>query len=270
MRKTYAFLFIVLLMCLGCQWRLKPNDVAVGDHQVSVARYDRIESLYLTTGDRAALQQMNTAYPMQTRTLIEDVLRIGKVDDPEINIKFLRFFQDSTLQSLISDVQQQYADMQDIDDDLSEAFQRLVKVLPALKAPQVYAQIGSFDQSIIVGPRTLGISLDKYLGADYPFYRDHYTDDQRRMMVRSMIVPDCLGFFILSHFPLPAGTEQSKRERDLHMGKIQWVVNQVTQRTIFKNDVVRAVERYMRRHGHQTAEQLLLNVSEGELTGAGA
>ena len=72
---------------------------------MAVERYDRVQSLYLTTGDFSALQQMNTVYPMQTRTLIEDVLRIGKVNDPEINTKFLRFYQDSTLQSLISEAE---------------------------------------------------------------------------------------------------------------------------------------------------------------------
>ena len=63
------------------------------DEAIAIDRYDRIQSLYLTTGDFSALQQMNTVYPMQTRTLIEDVLRIGKVDDPETNSRFFRFFQ---------------------------------------------------------------------------------------------------------------------------------------------------------------------------------
>ena len=103
MRKTYGILVFMMLLCIGCQWQLKPNDEdAVAN--ISVARYDRIESLYLTTGDYSALQQMNTYFPMQTRTLIEDMLHIGKVDDPETNRRFLRFFQDSTLQRMLADV----------------------------------------------------------------------------------------------------------------------------------------------------------------------
>ena len=102
-----------MLLCFGCQWQLKPNgDDAAAN--VSVARYDRIESLYLTTGDYSALQQMNTYFPMQTRTLIEDMLHIGKVDDPETNSRFYRFFQDSTLQRMLVDVQHEFADMDDI------------------------------------------------------------------------------------------------------------------------------------------------------------
>ena len=94
---------------------------------------------------------MNTAYPMQTRTLIEDILRIGKVNDPEISAKFLHFYQDSTLQSLINEAEQQYANMDDVNEDLNASFKFLKKEFPGMELPEVYAQIGSLDQSIIVG-----------------------------------------------------------------------------------------------------------------------
>ena len=92
---------------------------------IEVERYDRIQSLYLTTGDFSALQQMNTDYPMQTRTLIEDVLKIGKVNDPEINQKYLAFYQDTVLQELINSAEQQYANMEDINKELTKCFKRL-------------------------------------------------------------------------------------------------------------------------------------------------
>ena len=257
MRKVYGILFIIMLVCVGCQWQLKMNGDDPEEARVTIERYDRIESLYLTTGDYSALQQMNTSYPMQTRMLIEDMLRIGKVDDPEINVKFLRFFQDSTLQTLLHDVQQKFTDLEDLNSELSEAFTRLKEELPTMEVPQIYAQIGSFDQSIVVGNNTLGISLDKYLGADYPFYLANYTEEQRKMMVRSMIVPDCLGFFILSLYPIPHDHESSQTERDHHMGKIQWVVNRITGRKVFKNEHVSKVEEVMGKNKKLTVIELL-------------
>ena len=257
MRKAYYLLLVVMLLCIGCEWRLKPNDEQSGRESVVIERYDRIESLFLTTGDYAALQQMNTVYPMQTRILIEDVLRIGKVNEPNINVKFLHFFQDSTLQALIGAVQEQYSDMDDLNEELTEAFLRLKEELPALDIPTIYAQIGSFDQSIIVGNNSLGISLDKYLGPDYPFYQEHYPEWERRMMVRSMIVPDCMGFYILSNYPMKQPRELSQQERDIHMGRIQWVVNQLLNKDIFENDHVTAVGRYMKKHKWMSFDQLL-------------
>ena len=261
MRKTYGILVFMMLLCFGCQWQLKPNDDDAAAN-VSVARYDRIESLYLTTGDYSALQQMNTYFPMQTRTLIEDMLHIGKVDDPETNSRFLRFFQDSTLQRMLIDVQQQYADMDDINEELASAFERLQNEMPAIEIPHIYAQIGSFDQSIVVADGSLGISLDKYLGANYPFYQQNYSADQRRMMVRSMIVPDCLSFYLLSLYPLPLELVNTQKGRDQHMSKIQWVVNEVTEREVFQSDFVSAVDHYMNNNKGLSFDEMLRSSSE--------
>ena len=259
MGKIYGLLVALMLLCISCQWQLKPNDADAEEQHVSIQRYDRIESLYLTTGDYSALQQMNTVYPTQTRMLLEDVLQLGKVNDRDINSKFLFFFQDSTLQMMLSDVQHEFADMDDVNQELTAAFERLKSELPGMEVPVIYAQIGSFDQSIVVGNNSLGISLDKYLGSDYPFYVTHYSEEQRKLMVRSMIVPDCLAFYILSLYPLPYKDQQSQRERDYHMGKIQWVVNQMTERTVFSNEYVIEVANYMKSNSKVSIAQLLGN-----------
>ena len=258
-RRTYTILFLIMLLCIGCEWKLKSSDDEVGE-EVSVERYDRIQSLYLTTGDFSALQQMNTGYPQQTRTLIEDMLRIGRVNEPDINVKFLNFYQDTTLQMIISDAEQQYANMDDINQQLTEAFGRLRQMLPGVETPMIYAQIGSLDQSIVVGDGILGISLDKYLGDNYPLYlRDEYgyTESQRQMMSRRYIVPDCLGFYLLSLYPMPPEGDASQTVRDKHMGKIQWVVNKVMNKQVFNSLYVRAMGNYVRNHKDASVDLLL-------------
>ena len=254
MRKIYFILVVMMLGCFGCEWQLSLDET-----EVAVERYDRIQSLYLTTCDFSALQQMKTDYPMQTRTLIEDVLRIGKVNDPQINTKFLRFYQDSTLQMIISEAELQYANMEDVNDELNKAFQFLKKEFSNIEIPQVYTQIGSLAQSIIVGNGMIGICLDKYLGMDYELYlrpEYGYSSDQRRMMQRQYIVPDCVGFYLLSIYPLPI-EPISQAERDIHMGRIQWVVNQAIGYELFENMYVQKVERFMSRNKNMNIEQLL-------------
>ena len=255
-RKFCLFLLLTLVALTGCQLQVRPYDEQHQQDDVVLYRYDRVESQYLTLADFAALHQMRTDYPQQTRTLIENVLQLGQVNDPEINIKFLRFFSDSTLQQMINDVQEQFTNLDDLNNELTEAFRNLKEEVPSVEMPQVYAQIGSFDQSIIVGNKTLGISLDKYLGADYPFYREHYTDEQRKMMTRSMITPDCLGFYLLSLFPSP-DQQATQAARDWHRGKIQWVVNHVTNRRVFDNERVTMVDSFMKQNKEMSVEQLL-------------
>lgn len=258
MRKIYVILLVAMLVCVGCEWQLKADD---SETDVVVERYDRIQSLYLTTSDFSALQQMNTVYPMQTRTLIEDVLHIGRVNDPQINTKFLRFYQDSILQTLINEAEHQYANMDDVNEGLSTAFRYLKEKLPEMEIPEVYAQIGSLDQSVIVGNGMIGICLDKYLGTDYELYLKPeygYSEYQRKMMKRQYIVPDCIGFYLLSLYPMP-DSGMGQAERDIHMGRIQWVVNEAMGQKIFHNPHVKRVEKYMNQHKSVTIEQLLIS-----------
>ena len=240
MYKIYTILLVAMLTCIGCEWRLR-NDLKKEEAETFIVRYDKLEAFFLTTGDFSTMQQMQMEYPMPTRRLIEDVLQLGTIDDPFIKSKFYAFFQDSTLQHLVADVDCQFADMSDIDVLLERAFVRLHELVPAAEVPMVYTQIGSFDQSVCVGDRALGISLDKYLGADYPLYQKYgYSEQQRALMVRDFIVPDCLGFYLLSLYGFqPEATDSM---RDAHMGAIQLIVNQVLDCRIFDNKWVEAAE----------------------------
>ena len=46
-------------------------------------------------------------------------------------------------------------------------------------------------------------------------------------------------------------------EKDLHMGKVMWVVNKATGMKMFNTDFVKMVDRYMHRHHKVTVSELL-------------
>lgn len=258
MNKSGWLLLVASFLLSACELRLKPFEEE-SEHRMEVFRYDRLESQYLTTGDFSALQQMSTEYPMETRTLIEDILHIGEVNDPQINKKFLTFFQDSTLQMIVSDAESQYANMDDINQQLNKAFFNLKGRIPDMPLPQVYAQIGALDQSIVIGNQSIGISLDKYLGEDYPLYKKFYSASQLKAMSRRYIVPDCLSFYLLSLYPMPDFEQRSQIDRDLHIGKIMWVCNQALECKFFRSKYINMVDNYMKRNKNLTLDSLLRN-----------
>ena len=258
MKKSGWLLLVASFLLSACELRLKPFEEE-SEHRMEVFRYDRLESQYLTTGDFSALQQMSTEYPMETRTLIEDILHIAEVHGPQINKKFLTFFQDSTLQMIVSDAESQYANMDDINQQLNKAFFNLKGRIPDMPLPQVYAQIGALDQSIVIGNQSIGISLDKYLGEDYPLYKKFYSASQLKAMSRSYIVPDCLSFYLLSLYPMPDFEQRSQIDRDLHIGKIMWVCNQALECRFFQSKYINMVDNYMKRNKNLTLDSLLRN-----------
>ncbi len=256
--KSLIIISLLASVLTACDFKLKPFSEMVGDTlEITIQRYDRLESLYLTTGDFSALQQMSTDYPNETRTLIEDILGLGDVSDPQINSKLLRFYQDSTLQTVISDAEVQYANMSDLNEQLTDVFHTLKTWIPDIKVPMVYAQICSFDQSIVVGNESVGICLDKYLGSDYPLYKKYYDEEQRKSMRKEYIVPDFISFYLLSIYHLPNFDTASQRELDLHVGKIQWVANKVMGNNFFRSKFVDTIDKYMQRHPSISVQHLL-------------
>lgn len=252
---TLAVLLNILFACQINFWGNSQEHE--GDLKVTVERYDRLQSRYLTNADFSALQNMNTNYPMETRALIENVLQLGTVDQPDINERFLKFYQDTTLQQIIHDIDIQYAKMDDIDKQFTYSFRRLQRMLPHIRIPLIYTQIGALGQSVIVGDSTVGISLDKYLGTDYPTYKRFYSLHQRETMKRENIVPDCLLFYILSLYPLQDFDNCPQEVRDAHMGRVMHAANIAMGNKHYTLPFVTQAEQYMKANPHTSWEAFL-------------
>ena len=78
-------------------------------------------------------------------------------------------------------------------------------------------------------------------------------------MTRKYIVPDCIGFYLLSLYPMPLERNLTQEERDVYIGKIQWVVDQAMGEDVFTSVYTRMADRYMKRNKNATVDQLLRN-----------
>ncbi len=249
---------VAVLLCVGCMAKkTEKEDVRDSIASINIDRFDVLQHSYVMNCDYSALQQMSLTYPTETRTLIEDVLQIGKATDMSINADLLQFYQDTTLAQLAHDAEVAYEDMSDVEHNLRTAFTTLHQMLPQLPLPSFYAQIGALQQSIIVNDTRIGISLEKYLGTDYPLYMRYYSPSQRAMMTRQHIVADCLSFYLLSRYGLNAFDMRQQWERDVYIAKIQWVANRCMEKPVFDSAYLKRVDKYMRRHRHTKIDQLL-------------
>lgn len=196
----FVLLFLLCVVGIG-SWLLSPWEMLEkkggGKGQETVIdRYDRVLDEYVSLNSYTALGRMNTQYPMETKLLIEDVLKLGHVNEPDVEQRLRHYYLDSTVQVLLDEVHRQYGDMSDIEADFSHAFEELKQQDPDFRTPHVYTQVSCLNQSIVVGDTLIGISLDKYLGADFPLYADFYTPEQRAQMNRQAIVRDAINAYL--------------------------------------------------------------------------
>lgn len=191
---------------------------------ISVLRYDKLLSEYIRSNSFSAMQKLTMDYRMPTKILIEDVLAIGTVREDTIARRLQKFYSDTTLIRLIGDVETKFPNLGDVEKELTYGFRKLKKEVPDIKMPFVYSQISAFNESIIVADSLLGISLDKYMGEDYPLYKRFYYDYQCRSMRPERIVPDCLNFYLLSRYDMNYHEGTCLVDLMMHSGKINYVV----------------------------------------------
>ena len=194
------------------------------DQKEKIFRYDRLVDEFVSLNSFTSLQRMNTEYPAATRLLIEEVLGIGSVQEPRIEQRMREFYLDSTMQVLLEDVHEEYTDLSEEEAELSKVFHKIQESDPSFKVPFMYAQISGLNQSIVVGDSLLGISLDKYLGDDYPLYHKYYHDYQRRVMSREWLVPDAAFYYLSHEYPMPENKAHTLLDFISDYGKLHWVV----------------------------------------------
>lgn len=211
----------------ACQWERKLLREEADDG-FRIVRYDRFVDDYVATGNIAMWQRLNTEFPLQTRVLIERVLALGSLDATGVEDSLRKFYSDSLLVQLRADVAERFEDLSPYERQLEEAFARLTKEVPGFVTPHVYSQVSAFNQSIVVGDSLLGISLDKYLGADYPAYSRFFTENQRVTMEPSRMVQDCLTFYLNQQYPYTVPFRRlTLGEALIQQGKIAWIVARI-------------------------------------------
>lgn len=227
------FLLSLILGCIcvtSCDKKWPFLNTSEKELTINVHRFDVLVEDYVSSSNFASLQKMKTEYPQETKILIENVLNIGSVSDPNINEKLRNFYTDTTVSKLRKDVSAKFKDMRALNRQLTKAFRKLIEEKKSIRIPQIYTQISALNQSIVVSDSIIGISLDKYLGADYPLYKRFYYADQLNTMEASRIATDCLVFYLTSEFPFSKQSNTGKAQLldfIVFTGKIHWIVGKL-------------------------------------------
>lgn len=233
-----------------------------GGGGVDIIRYDKTQYEYIEFNSFDANQRMKSDYYPMTKLLVEDILEIGSITDDDIQVKFREYYSDSLLLQLIDDVEAKFDDVSDIERQLTKAFASLHRQLPGVPIPKVYSQLSALNESIIMADTLLGISLDKYMGADYPLYKSFYYSYQRRSMEPDRIDNDCIVSLMRSAYPFDRGQSINLCNLMIHYGRLAYVSAKVLDITLreqldFTEDEWQWCEqhekeifRYVLEHGH--------------------
>jgi len=125
--------------------------------------------------------------------LFSMVINTGDINEDSFGDFLLRFCSDKQNNEVYNLTAKKFPDIKPVEDGLRDAFRHYLYYFPGRKVPGVFTCITGFNNSIITGDSVLGIGLDRYLGADCPYYpRLNIYKYLRERMTPENIIPDCL------------------------------------------------------------------------------
>ena len=158
------------------------------------------------------------------------VINIGEVGDSAWKEGLLRFCTDRQNNEVYLKTVEVFPDVKKIEKELSAAFRNFRRCFPGKPVPAIYTCISGFNNSIITGDSTLGISLDRYLGKDCKYYPQlGIYKYQAAKMTPEYIVTDCIYGLAASEWDYnTAGySPDNVLSAIIHEGKLLWVVKRV-------------------------------------------
>jgi hypothetical protein len=157
--------------------------------------------------------------------LFSYVINTGEINDPSFGDFLVRFCTDRQNNEVYDSVQKIFPDIREIEEGLKQAFRYYRYYLPEKQVPAVYTCITGFNNSIITGDSVLGISLDRYLGANCIYYPQlNIYKYLAARMTPGNIVPDCMYGWAASEWDF----ESMKYPADnvlaemIHYGKLKY------------------------------------------------
>jgi uncharacterized protein YjaZ len=188
-----------------------------------VERFD-LEMLRLVNNDAVEDYDMFLQNYTTLVTLISKSVFRNVEEDPKQQLtQLVNYYKEPNLLTLYQDAVKQYQNVKQIEYNLGKAFAKLKQQLPNVNMPKCYLHVSGLQQNVIAADSLLSLSIDKYLGHDYPLYQHFFYEQQRRKMEPDFVVPDFLTAWLLSEFPFK-GNPAKLIEKMIYEGKIKYAL----------------------------------------------
>lgn len=196
MRQYLLFLLIDIIYNIG----------AWGQNQIEFIRFDS-----LMNGDLTQVEQ-SPAHTTFAGLLAKGVLGLPQKNGEQPVTQLAAFYHSHhTLEKLYQDTQIYFSQEGKASLDsamfiVRDALLRLPEVLKGAASPKrIYYYVSAMHEKLVVAEDLMGIALDRYLGEEYPIYKQLLTVEERQRSTLSHLATDALLGWILSEYPKESG-----------------------------------------------------------------
>lgn len=210
--KRTRFSLISLLLLAGCllfSCKRDPFDVNVkgirAPEEILRLEVDLFEAG--PDGLAARVPELKEQYGSFLQ-LFSYVIYAGDTASPAFPVYLNQFVTEKTNHEVYQACMKAFPDLSSFGDDLLEGWKYYQYYFPEKEVPSLYTYISGFNNSLIIGNRELGVGLDRYLGAESPYYKQlGLYSYQIQKMQASCIPRDCFYGWAQTEWPFGEGEE---------------------------------------------------------------
>lgn len=204
-RYSWIILAILLVGCQGGRHDF-PNDME--KVEIDVVRFDTALLHVRTDSAYTDLSRLYEEYPRFMPMYVEDILGLDCTDTALLSKLYADFLQDTVMGFAQTNqvVLQKFADIEDIEEELTVGFTRLHYLYPEWPMPEIYFFVSGFNASVYSYENMYAAGVDMYLGSEYAYYNQVVYNYQKTTMDRRYLAGDVLNFYIMQHMPYTSKT----------------------------------------------------------------
>ena len=152
------------------------------------------------------------------------MIAIGGSEQESFPELLYSFVSDSLIRNLETQVSKS-VDTLKLQENLELAFKHFKFYFPEKPVPEIYTCISGFNQSVVTSGNLIGISLDKYLGAESAYYVQlGLPVYKRRNMNQENIVPEMMYAWAVTEWP-KADNSNNLLSQIIQEGKMMYFVD---------------------------------------------
>jgi gliding motility-associated lipoprotein GldB len=217
-------IFLIVLLFIACSKNPLKIDVSKVTVDLKVKQFHHDLKSFGNGDSLANIQSLKKKYGEFFDIFTYHMISIGGLDQPNFLSLLNSFVNDTLIQTLEKKVDQ-IIDKTDLQEELNEAFKHYRYYFPDKKIPEVITCISGFNQSVVTADSVIGISLDKYLGANSRYYMQlGLPAYKRRNMQPGKILPDVMLAWAITEWPKSEQTNNLLSQM-IHEGKLMYFVD---------------------------------------------
>ena len=177
----YAVVVSLLTLCfIACNGKASEISNHSSNPIVTIERFDKELPSYVQETDSAKIFLFIDKYTPFFPVYCRHILGLG--DAPSFQKGLKMFLSNEAISQLYADTETKFSNDTVWITELQNAFLRYNELFAPQKRPRILTHISGLNQSIVTIDTTLlSVSLDCYLGENYPLYEQRYYNYERNL-----------------------------------------------------------------------------------------